>query len=73
MMKVLVKDGSAGLDSKKWVNIKVALPAGDAVTGSFIVVLDPISKSAGMRYREVNLDGSRNVRGKPVDTFIIQR
>lgn len=54
---------------KEWIDVEIALSTGDAVASSFIVILDPISKRAGMRYRQVNLYGFRNVRGKPVDEF----
>lgn len=67
MIQVPVEDGSACLDSKKWIDVEVALSTCNAVARSFIVILDPISKRASMRYRKVDLDGSRNVRGKPVD------
>ena len=70
MIRILSEDGSARLDAKKWIDVKVTLSAGDAVTTSFIVVLDPISECAGMRNRKVDLDGSRDVRGKPEDVFV---
>jgi hypothetical protein len=70
MVQVFVKDGSARLDSKKWIDIEVALSTSDAVTRSFIVILDPVSKRASVRYRKVDLDGSGDVRGKPVDAFV---
>ena len=73
MIQVVVEDGSARFGPKKWVNIEVALPTSDAVARSFVIILDPISKRAGMGYREVDVDGSREVRGKPVDAFIISR
>jgi hypothetical protein len=64
MIRILSEDGSARLDAKKWIDVKVTLSASDAVTTSFIVILDPVSERAGMRYRKVDLDGSRDVRGK---------
>jgi len=70
MIRILSEDGSARLDAKKWIDVKVTLSTGDAVTTRFIVVLDPISERAGMRYRKVDLDGSRDVRGKPEDAFV---
>lgn len=70
MIQILSEDGSARLDAKKWIDVKVTLSAGDTVTTRFIVVLDPISERAGMRYRKVDLDGSRDVRGKPEDAFV---
>jgi hypothetical protein len=66
MFQVFVEDGGARLDLKEWIDIEVALSTGNAVTGNFIVILDPISKRASMRYREVDVDGSGNVCGKPV-------
>ena len=71
MAQVFVKDGSARLDPKKWIDIEVALSTSDAVTRSFIVILDPVSKRASVRYRKVDLDGSGDVRGKPVAAFVI--
>ena len=70
MIQILSEDGSARLDAKKWIDVKVTLSTGDTVTTRFIVVLDPISERAGMRYRKVDLDGSRDVRGKPEDAFV---
>ena len=70
MVRILAEDGSARLDSKKWVDVKVTLSASGAVTMGFIVILDPISERASMRYGKVDLYGSRNVRGKPVDAFV---
>jgi hypothetical protein len=71
MIRVLVEDGTASLDTKNWIYVKVALSTGDAVTRPFIIVFDPISERAGMRYRKVDLDGSGDVRGKPVDALLI--
>jgi hypothetical protein len=71
MVQVFVKDGSARLDPKKWIDIEVALSTSDAVTRSFIVILDPVSKRASVRYRKVDLDRSGDVRGKPVAAFVI--
>jgi hypothetical protein len=70
MVQILAEDGSARLDPKKWVDVKVTLSASGAVTRGFIVILDPISERASMRYGKVDLDGSRNIRGKPVDPFV---
>jgi hypothetical protein len=70
MIRILSEDGSARLDAKKWIDVKVTLSAGDAVTTSFIVILDPVSERASMRYRKVDLDRSRDVRGKPEDAFV---
>ncbi len=70
MIRVLSEDGSARLDAKKWINVKVTLSAGDAVTTSFVVVLNPISERASMRYGKVDMDGFRGVRGKPEDAFV---
>lgn len=65
MIQIRAEDGSARLDAKQWINVKVTLSAGDAVTTSFIVILNPVSERASMRYRKVDMDGSRDVRGKP--------
>ena len=74
MFRVLVEDGTASLDTKNRIDVKVALSTGDAVTRPFIIVFNPISERAGMRYRKVDLDGSGDVRGKPVDALVnIQR
>jgi hypothetical protein len=70
MTRILSEDGSARLDAKKWIDVEVTLSAGNAVTTSFIVILNPVSERAGMRYRKVDLDGSRDVRGKPEDAFV---
>jgi hypothetical protein len=55
---VTVENGCACFDLKEWVDIEVALSTGDAVASSFVIILDPISKSAGMGYRKVYLYGS---------------
>jgi hypothetical protein len=70
MIQILSEDGSARLNAKKRIDVKVPLSAGDAVTTSFIVILDPVCERAGMRYWKVDLDGSRNVRRKPEDAFV---
>jgi len=57
MIRVPTEDGRAGLDSKKWIDVEIALSTGNAVPRSFIVVLDPISKGASMGYGKVNVDG----------------
>jgi len=73
MIRILSEDGRARLDAKKWIDVKVTLPAGDAVSTGFIVILDPVSERAGMRYRKVDVDGFRDVGGKPEDTFVNTR
>lgn len=73
MIRILVEDGTARLDTKNWIDVKVALSTGDAVTRRFIIILDPISERASMRYRKIDLDRSRDVRGKPVDALVIRR
>lgn len=70
MIQILSEDGCARLDAKKWIDVKVTLSAGDAVTTSFVIVLDPVSERAGMRYRKIDFDWFRDVRGKPEDAFI---
>ena len=70
MIRIRSEDGSARFDVKKWIDVKVTLSAGDAITTGFIVILDPVSERAGMRYRKVDLDGSRDVRGKPEDAYV---
>jgi hypothetical protein len=70
VIRILSKDGSAGLDAKKWIDVNVTLSASDAVTTSFIVILDPVSERAGMRYGKIDMDGSRDVRGKPEGAFV---
>jgi hypothetical protein len=70
MIRVPAEDGCAPLDPKKWIDVKVTLSTGDAVTKSFIVILDPIGERASVRYGKVDLDGPRDVRGKPVDTLV---
>jgi hypothetical protein len=70
MVRILSEDGSARLDAKKWIDVKVTLSAGNAVATSFIVILDQVSERAGMGYRKVDVDGSRDVRGKPEDAFV---
>lgn len=70
MIQIRSEDGSARLDAKKWIDVKVTLSAGDAVTTSFIVVFNPVSERAGMRYGKVDMDGSRDVGGKPEDAFV---
>jgi hypothetical protein len=70
MIRILSENRSARLDAKKWIDVEVTLSAGDALTTSFIVILDPVSERAGMRYRKVDMDGSRDVRGKPEDAFV---
>ena len=71
MFRVLPKDGSARLDSKKWVDVEVTLSPGDAMTRDFVVILDPICKSASVRYREVDVDGSRYISGESGEVFVI--
>ena len=73
MIRVFVEDGSARLDSKKWIDVEVTLSTGDSLARSFVVVLDPISKRASMGYREVDLDGSGKIRGKPMDAYVSRR
>jgi hypothetical protein len=74
MIRILSEDGSARLDAKKWIDVKVTLSACYALTTSFVVVLNPVSERAGMRYRKVDMDGPRYVRRKPEDAFVnIQR
>ena len=70
MIRVLAKDGSASLDPKKWIDVKVTLSTSGAFTKSFVVILDPISEHASMRYRKVDVDGSRDVRGKSVGALV---
>lgn len=48
MIRILSEDGSARLDAKKWIDVKVTLSAGNAVTTSFIIILYPVSERAGM-------------------------
>jgi hypothetical protein len=70
MIQITAKDGSARPDPKKWIDVKVALSTSDALTRSFIVILDAISEHASMRYRKVDVDGFRDIRGKPVDALV---
>jgi hypothetical protein len=56
MLRVTSEDWRASLNSKEWIDVKVALSASNAIAGSHIVVLDPISKGASMGYRKVNLN-----------------
>lgn len=70
MIRILSEDRRARLDAKKWIDVKVTLSAGNAVTTSFIIILNPVSERAGMRYRKVDLDGFRDIRGKPEDAFV---
>lgn len=70
MIQITAKDGSARLDPKKWIDVKVALSTSDTLTRSFIVILDAISEHAGMRYRKVDVDRFRDIRGKPVDALV---
>jgi len=70
MIRIISEDGSACLDAKKWIDVEVTLSADDAVSTSFIVILDPVSERAGMRYRKVDVNGSRDVRGNPEDAFV---
>jgi len=70
MLQVHSKDGSARLDAKERIDVKVTLSSGDAMTRSFVVILDPVSECASMRYRKVDLDGFRDIRGKPEDAFV---
>ena len=56
MLRVTSEDRLARLNPKEWVDVKVALSASNAISGSRIFVLDPISKRASVGYGKVNLN-----------------
>lgn len=56
MLRVTSEDWRASFNSKERIDVEVALSASNAISGSDIVVLNPISKGASMGYRKVDLN-----------------